>query len=76
MFNAFMITLREGIEAFLIVAITLAYLRRTGRESLRGAVHRSRRRPRVSGPMFDRRESIWTWPSGARLVRAGEAAFR
>lgn len=39
MFNAFMITLREGIEAFLIVAITLAYLRKTGRESLRPAVH-------------------------------------
>jgi high-affinity iron transporter len=38
-FNAFMITLREGIEAFLIVAITLAYLRKTGRESLRRAVH-------------------------------------
>ena len=31
MFNAFMITLREGIEAFLIVAITLMYLRKTGR---------------------------------------------
>ncbi len=39
MFNAFMITLREGIEAFLIVAITLTYLRKTGRESLRRAVH-------------------------------------
>jgi high-affinity iron transporter len=39
MLNAFMITLREGIEAFLIVAITLAYLRRTGRELLRHAVH-------------------------------------
>jgi high-affinity iron transporter len=39
MFNAFMITLREGIEAFLIVAITLAYLRKTGREPLRRAVH-------------------------------------
>lgn len=39
MFNAFMITLREGIEAFLIVAITLAYLRKTGRESLGRAVY-------------------------------------
>src|SRR5687768_5517071 len=39
MFNAFMITLREGIEAFLIVAITLAYLRKTGRASLGRAVH-------------------------------------
>jgi high-affinity iron transporter len=39
MFNAFMITLREGIEAFLIVAITLAYLRKTGREALGPAVY-------------------------------------
>ncbi len=39
MFNAFMITLREGIEAFLIVAITLAYLRKTGRAALGRAVH-------------------------------------
>jgi len=30
MFATFMITLREGIEAFLIVAITLAYIRKTG----------------------------------------------
>lgn len=39
MFNAFMITLREGIEGFLIVAITLAYLRKTGRGSLASAVY-------------------------------------
>lgn len=39
MFNAFMITLREGIEAFLIVAITLAYLRKTGRAGLSRAVY-------------------------------------
>jgi len=39
MFTSFMITLREGIEAFLIVAITLAYLRKTGRETLAGAVY-------------------------------------
>lgn len=39
MFNAFMITLREGIEAFLIVAITLSYLRKTGRAALGRAVH-------------------------------------
>jgi len=39
MYTAFMITLREGIEAFLIVAITLAYLKKTGRASLAGAVY-------------------------------------
>lgn len=38
MFASFMITLREGIEAFLIVAMTLAYLRKTGRQSLVPAV--------------------------------------
>jgi len=38
MFPAFVITLREGLEAFLIVAITLAYLRKTGRHGLVPAV--------------------------------------
>lgn len=38
MFQGFVITLREGIEAFLIVAITFAYLHRTGRHSLLPAV--------------------------------------
>jgi high-affinity iron transporter len=32
------VTMREGIEAFLIVAIAAAYLRKTGREPLLGAV--------------------------------------
>jgi high-affinity iron transporter len=39
MFPAFLITLREGLEAFLIVAISLAYLRKTGRDRLVPAVH-------------------------------------
>lgn len=39
MLQAFVITLREGLEAFLIVAISLAYLRKTGRVSLLPAVH-------------------------------------
>ncbi|HEX7796708.1 MAG TPA: FTR1 family protein [Vicinamibacterales bacterium] len=34
MVEAFVITLREGLEGFLIVAIGVAYLRRTGREML------------------------------------------
>jgi high-affinity iron transporter len=37
--QAFVITSREGIEAFLIVAISLAYLRRVGRGELTRAVH-------------------------------------
>jgi high-affinity iron transporter len=39
MLQAFVITLREGLEAFLIVALSLAYLRKTGRHELAKAVH-------------------------------------
>ena len=39
MLQAFVITLREGLEAFLIVAISLAFLRKTGRHRLVSAVH-------------------------------------
>jgi high-affinity iron transporter len=39
MLQAFIVTLREGLEAFLIVAISLAYLRKSGREELISAVH-------------------------------------
>ncbi|MQA29456.1 MAG: hypothetical protein GEU82_06405 [Luteitalea sp.] len=38
MFQAFVITLREGLEAFLIVAIVVAYLRKMGRGDLISAV--------------------------------------
>jgi high-affinity iron transporter len=34
MLQAFVITLREGIEAFLIVALSISYLRKTGRGAL------------------------------------------
>jgi high-affinity iron transporter len=37
--QAFVITLREGLEAFLIVAISLSYLRKSGRAALTTAVH-------------------------------------
>jgi high-affinity iron transporter len=39
MLQAFVITLREGLEAFLIIAISLAYLRKSGRGELTRAVH-------------------------------------
>ncbi len=39
MLQAFVITLREGLEAFLIVAISVAYLRKSGRRELLPAVH-------------------------------------
>ena len=39
MFNALMIVFREGFEAFLTVAIIMAYLRKTDRDWLRPAVY-------------------------------------
>ena len=39
MLQALVITLREGLEAFLIVAISLTYLRKSGRAALTAAVH-------------------------------------
>ncbi|MCC6608430.1 MAG: FTR1 family protein [Burkholderiales bacterium] len=39
MLEVFVVTLREGIEAFLIVAIALAILRKDGRAALASAVH-------------------------------------
>jgi high-affinity iron transporter len=39
MFQAFVITLREGLEAFVIIALSLAYLKKTGRRALLPAVH-------------------------------------
>jgi high-affinity iron transporter len=39
MWQGFTIALREGIEAFLIVALTLSYLKRTGRDRLARAVY-------------------------------------
>lgn len=38
MLQAFVITLREGLEAFLVVAISVAYLRKSGRRDLVSAV--------------------------------------
>ena len=38
-FRRFVITLREGLEAFLIVAISIAYLKKSGRQELVPAVH-------------------------------------
>ena len=38
MLQAFIVTLREGVEAALIVGITLAYLTKIGRNDLRKSV--------------------------------------
>src|SRR5688572_18616086 len=39
MMQSFVITLREGLEAFLIIAISVAYLRKRGNDHLVRAVH-------------------------------------
>ena len=39
MLDAFVVTLREGVEAALIVGITLAYLTKIGRAELRKTVY-------------------------------------
>ena len=41
MFESFIITLREGVEAALVVAIAVAYLRKIGREDLLAVVYRA-----------------------------------
>lgn len=39
MLQGFVVTLREGMEAFLIVGLCIAFLRKTGRRRLESAVH-------------------------------------
>ena len=41
MLSSFVIALREGVEAALIIAIAVAYLRKTGRDSLLSSVYKA-----------------------------------
>ena len=74
MIQAFVITLREGFEAFLIVAISLAYLRKTGGRRLIPAVHWgiARRLRSASAPAFSspRRGNQALWEGVLALVAA------
>ena len=55
MLATFVIFLREGVEASMIIAILLAYLNRIGkREHFRGRVHRRRCRSRTGDRWRDR----------------------
>ena len=74
MFQAFVITLREGLEAFLIVAICLAYLRKSGRHAAdpggplgHRAVDSAEHRRRV---LFQRAANQALWEGVLALVAA------
>jgi high-affinity iron transporter len=74
MLNAFAITWREGLDAFLIVAVTLAFLRRTGVRSLVSAVHSgmalSPIASAIAAYLFSRAENQLLWQGLVTLVAA------
>ena len=75
MWQGFTIALREGIEAFLIVALTLSYLKRTGRESLVRAVYWAIAISVVTcagaGLLFSRAANHSLWEGILALLAAG-----
>ncbi|MGH9255955.1 MAG: FTR1 family iron permease [Vicinamibacterales bacterium] len=78
MLQAFVITLREGLEAFLIIAISLAYLRKSGRHQLIPAVHWgigvSVLLSVAAGALFQRASNQALWEGVLALVAAALVA--
>lgn len=74
MIQGFVITLREGLEAFLIIAITLAYLRKTGRSHLVPAVRwgiiTAIVVSGVAGVLFQRASNQALWEGGLAIAAA------
>ena len=75
MLDAFVITFREGLEAFLIVAISLAFLRRSGSrapDSGRALGHRRLGHcvERFAGYLFSRAANQALWEGILALVAA------
>jgi high-affinity iron transporter len=78
MLQAFVITFREGLEAFLIVAISLAFLRKSGRRQLIPAIHWgiavSVGLSVFAGYLFSRAASQALWEGVLALVAAVSVA--
>ena len=78
MLQAFVITLREGLEAFLIVAISLAYLRKSGRQELLSAVRwgiaLSIALSVGAGMLFERAANQALWEGTLGIVAAASVA--
>ena len=83
-FQALVITLREGFEAFLIVAISLAYLRKSGRSRARlwsgmeGTIGETKSRQELISMSWKRKtresmEPLW-WPDEPRMLWGGPHA--
>ena len=78
MLQAFVITFREGLEAFLIVAISLAFLRKSGSRHLVGAVKSgiavSVALSIVAGYLFSRASNQALWEGVLAIVAAVSVA--
>ena len=78
MLQAFVITFREGIEALMIVAISLSYLRKTGRAHLRApvwwAIPVSLLTSAIAGYLFSLASNQALWEGTLAIVAAFSVA--